>query len=67
MGLTVLTIEVANPAALDRRTEVESLVDSGAVYSFVPRVVLASLGLVLDAIHRDLKALPMVASGNPFP
>ncbi len=45
MGLTVLTIEVANPAALERRAAVEFLVDSGAVDSFVPRVVLAHLGI----------------------
>ncbi len=45
MGLTVLTIEVANPAAPHRRTAVEFLVDSGAVYSFVPRNVLVELGI----------------------
>jgi clan AA aspartic protease len=120
MGLTVLTIEVANPAAPARREAVEFLVDSGAVYSFVPRevlerlgiephgrerfrladgsvierergdavfvygarrgaapvifgdpgdatllgaVTLESLGLVLDAIRRDLRPLPMVVAG----
>jgi predicted aspartyl protease len=36
---------VANPAAPDRREPVELLVDSGAVYSFVPREVLARLGI----------------------
>jgi clan AA aspartic protease len=123
MGITVLTIEVANPAAIERRAEVEFLVDSGAIYSFVPRsvleslgiephgrerfrladgsmierdrgdavflygvrrgaapvifaepgdaallgaVTLESLGLVLDAIRRDLKPLPMVVAGSPF-
>jgi predicted aspartyl protease len=45
MGLTVLTLEVANPAAPDRRESVEFLVDSGAVYSFVPRPVLERLGI----------------------
>jgi len=45
MGLTVLNLEVANPAALERREEVEFLVDSGAVYSFVPRAVLERLGI----------------------
>jgi clan AA aspartic protease len=120
MGLTVLTIEVANPAAPARREAVEFLVDSGAVYSVVPRevlerlgiephgrerfrladgsvierergdavfvygarrgaapvifgdpgdatllgaVTLESLGLVLDAIRRDLRPLPMVIAG----
>jgi predicted aspartyl protease len=118
MGLTVLSVEVANPANIDTRHAVEFLVDSGAVYSFVPRgvlnqlgivphsrqtfrladgstidrdrgdavyfykeqrgaapvifaepgdaallgaVTLESLGFVLDAIHRDLMPLPMVA------
>jgi clan AA aspartic protease len=122
MGLTVLTLEVANPAAPERRAAVEFLVDSGAVYSFVPRhvleglgiephgrerfrladgstierdrgdavfvygarrgaapvifgeagdatllgaVTLESLGLVLDAIRRDLRPLPMVVGGSP--
>jgi aspartyl protease family protein len=45
MGLTVLTLDVANAAAPDRREPVEFLVDSGAVYSFVPRVVLERLGI----------------------
>jgi aspartyl protease family protein len=120
MGLTVLALEIANPAAPERRTAVDFLVDSGAVYSFVPRpvlerlgiephsrelfrladgssierergdavfvhgsrrgaapvifgepgdatllgaVTLESLGLVLDAIRRDLRPLPMVVAG----
>ena len=45
MGLTVLTIDIANPADASRREPVEFLVDSGAVYSFVPREVLAGLGI----------------------
>jgi predicted aspartyl protease len=45
MGLTVLTLEIANPAAPDRREPVEFMVDSGAVYSFVPRPVLERLGV----------------------
>jgi predicted aspartyl protease len=52
MGLTVLTLEVANPAAPDRREPVEFLVDSGAVYSFVPRTVLESLGIPAHARQR---------------
>lgn len=121
MGLTVLTLEVANPASPDAREPVEFLIDSGAVYSFVPRdilhrhgivphsrqrfrladgstierdrgdalffykgqrgaapvifgepgdatllgaVTLESLGFVLDAVRRDLLALPMVVGGS---
>ena len=45
MGLTILSLEVANPAAPDRREPVDFLVDSGTVYSFVPRDVLERLGI----------------------
>jgi predicted aspartyl protease len=45
MGLTVLTLEIAAPADPDRRAGVDFLVDSGAVYSFVPRAVLEGLGV----------------------
>ena len=45
MGLTTLTIGIASPAAPDAVTPVECLVDSGAVYSVVPRAVLESLGI----------------------
>ncbi|TMA77231.1 MAG: aspartyl protease [Deltaproteobacteria bacterium] len=122
MGLTALTLEIANPAESPVRASVEFLVDSGAVYSLVPREILArlgirphgrqqfrladcstierergdalfiygarrgaapvifgepgdatllgattleSLGLVLDAVHRELKPLPMILAGAP--
>lgn len=45
VGLTVLAIDVANPASPGTRDTVEFLVDSGAVYSFVPREVLTRLGI----------------------
>jgi aspartyl protease family protein len=45
MGLTVLTLEVANPANEEVREAVEFLIDSGAIYSFVPREVLSRLGI----------------------
>lgn len=45
MGLTILKLDVANPADADRRESVEFLIDSGAVYSFVPRDVLSRLGI----------------------
>ena len=45
MGLTVLTLDVANPADPDRREPVEFLVDSGAVYAFAPRPVLERLAI----------------------
>jgi clan AA aspartic protease len=45
MGLTVLTLEVANPATPHETVAVEFLVDSGAVYSVVSRAVLDTLGI----------------------
>jgi clan AA aspartic protease len=45
MGLTVLKLEVANPANPDAVETVEFLIDSGALYSLVPRAVLQRLGI----------------------
>jgi len=45
MGLTVLSLEVANPASPDVTETVEFLIDSGAIYSIVPRSVLQKLGI----------------------
>lgn len=52
MGLTVLTLDVADPSAPDRREAVEFLVDSGAVYSFVPRTTLERLGITAHGRQR---------------
>ena len=40
MGLTVLSLELANPAAPDVTQRLDFLVDSGAIYSVVPRRIL---------------------------
>jgi len=45
MGLTVLKIEVGNPANPDVTEELEFLIDSGAIYSVVPTPVLERLGI----------------------
>jgi clan AA aspartic protease len=45
MGLTVLEIEVGNPATPEKTEKVEFLIDSGAIYSVVPTPVLESLGI----------------------
>ena len=45
MGLTVLRIEVGNPARPEITKELEFLIDSGAIYSVVPAVMLESLGI----------------------
>ena len=52
MGLTVLALDVANPADPTVREAVDFLVDSGAVYSFVPREVLVRLGIGSHARQR---------------
>lgn len=43
MGLTVLEIEVANPADPELKQRVEFLIDSGAIYSVVPGNILNDL------------------------
>jgi clan AA aspartic protease len=45
MGLTVLDVEVGNPATPKRTVRVEFLIDSGAVYSVVPTPILKKLGI----------------------
>ncbi len=45
MGLTVVRIEVGNPAKPTRTEEVEFLIDSGTIYSVVPARILKRLGI----------------------
>ena len=45
MGLTHVELTIANPSNLRKTTKVKLLVDSGAVYSVVPKAVLRSLGV----------------------
>jgi clan AA aspartic protease len=45
MGLTVLEIEVGNPANPEVSEKVEFLIDSGAIYSVVPAPILERLGI----------------------
>ena len=45
MGISVLEIEVGNPATPEVTEKVESLIDSGAVYSVVPTPILEKLGI----------------------
>ena len=44
LGLTVLEIEVGNPASPQLTEKVEFLVDSGTIYSVVPTPTLERLG-----------------------
>jgi predicted aspartyl protease len=45
MGLTILKVEVGNPASPERTETIEFLIDSGAVYSVVPKPVLDRLSI----------------------
>jgi len=45
MGLTTVEATVANPFQPERQTTLAFLVDSGAVYTVIPRAVLESLGI----------------------
>lgn len=45
MGLTVLEVEVGNPANPETTEKVEFLIDSGAIYSVVPAPILERLGI----------------------
>lgn len=45
MGLTVLEIEVGNPAKPEVTEKVEFLIDSGAIYSVVPAKILRKLAI----------------------
>ena len=45
MGLTYLQLQIANPAAPEQTDAVDFFIDSGAVYSVVPRPILEGLGI----------------------
>jgi len=45
MGLTVLDVEVANPTTPNDTRTIKMLIDSGAVFSVVPRRILEELGI----------------------
>ncbi len=45
MGMFEVTVQVANPTAPDRSSEVTLLVDTGATLTSLPREVLVSLGV----------------------
>lgn len=48
MALTNLTLIVSHPVDSSRKTNLDFLIDSGAIYSVVPGRVLAKLGLRPD-------------------
>ena len=45
MGLTMLGVEVGNPASPQATEKIEFLIDSGAIYSVVPAPILEKLGI----------------------
>ncbi|MGQ9626518.1 MAG: aspartyl protease [Anaerolineae bacterium] len=45
MGLTVLEVEVGNPANPEVTEKIELLIDSGAIYSVIPTPILERLGI----------------------
>src|ERR1700720_1884599 len=51
MGLTDVYVTVSNPDDSSRAIELEFLVDSGAIFSVVPRQILSDLGIVPDGIE----------------
>ena len=53
MGLTVLELEVANPATPDVTEKVE----------FLGSLTLGALGLSLNPLKRELQELPMILAG----
>jgi clan AA aspartic protease len=46
MGLTDVRVIVSNPTDPSRARELKFLVDSGAIYSVVPREILLEIGIV---------------------
>ena len=45
MGLTILEVEVGNPANPEVTEKIEFLIDSGAIYSVVPTPILERLAI----------------------
>lgn len=59
-GVTFVNVKVANPADPSRAIEEQFLVDSGAVYSLVPRVDLDQIGVEPHSRRRFI-----LANGEP--
>lgn len=57
MGFTHVRAKVYNPSDVTRHAELDLLVDTGAIYTIVPREVLEGLGLRPEARAQKLKLL----------
>lgn len=51
MGLTDVRVTVRNPRNRTRARELKFLVDSGAIYSVVPRGILSEIGVIPDGVE----------------
>ena len=51
MGFTYIKILVCNPMATEKKKEVEVLVDTGAVFSVIPRDILEEVGIKPTAMR----------------
>ena len=51
MGLTYITLNIANPAKPKRALAVKMLVDSGATLSVLPRAILDKLGIASHSMR----------------
>ncbi len=45
MGVTHVTVRIMNPADSQRYKDVDFLVDSGAIYTFIPKKILQEIGI----------------------
>ena len=61
MGLTHVTVRIANPTDFKRCRDVEFLVDSGAIYTVVPKRILQDIG-----ISPHSKRSFLLANGEKF-
>jgi clan AA aspartic protease len=61
MGLTHVTVRIANPADAKRYRDVDFLVDSGAIYTVIPKATLRELG-----ISPHSKRSFLLANGEKF-
>jgi clan AA aspartic protease len=61
MGLTHVTVRIAHPSDSQRHRDIEFLVDSGAIYTVVPKKILKELG-----INSHSKRSFLLANGEKF-
>ena len=55
MGITHVTVRIVNPADSQRYSNVDFLIDSGAIYTFIPKNVLQDIGINPHAHRRSFR------------